>query len=200
MTATKQRSPCELASRVHVVLPASDVRDGGVRGLRSLLAATVTTAFLAAPGRAQDSIFIATGDLVRAAHELPNRMPSWIEGLVVSVNADQLVLARAGSSARLSPPSLALEWSWINRLQLSRGRGRKTVTGIAVGILVGAPVGATAGWIRDTGVNDLTTRESVHRGLRLGVLIGAVLGSVIGTLIEVERWEDVSDRSVYTRY
>ncbi len=82
----------------------------------------------------------------------------------------------------------------MTRLQVSRGRKGKPITGMAVGLLTGIPVGATAGWIRDTRVNDLTTRQSVQRGLRIGAVTGLVLGGIIGTLVRVERWEDISHR------
>ena len=82
----------------------------------------------------------------------------------------------------------------MTRLHVSRGRKGKPITGMVVGLLTGIPVGATAGWIRDTRVNNLTTRQSVQRGLRIGAVSGLVLGGIIGTLVRVERWEDISHR------
>ena len=82
----------------------------------------------------------------------------------------------------------------MTRLHVSRGRKSKPVAGMVVGLLTGVPVGATAGWIRDTRVNDFTTRQSVQRGLRIGAVSGLVLGGIIGTLVRVERWEDISHR------
>jgi hypothetical protein len=139
------------------------------------------------PAMTQDLEMLSSGDLVRAARAQPNRLPSWVYGTVIEANYDHLML----SSIR-SESVFALDWLWINRLEVSRGRKRKSVTGLVVGLLVGAPVGVTAGWIRDTGINDLTTAESMQRGLRVGLVAGLIVGGIVGTLVEVERWGDVS--------
>jgi len=83
--------------------------------------------------------------------------------------------------------------AWMTRLHVSRGTKSKPVTGMVVGFLAGIPIGATAGWVRDTRVNQLTEEQSTRRGLRIGAVAGLVLGGLIGMLVRVEQWDDISD-------
>ena len=101
-----------------------------------------------------------------------------------------LILATAG----LSPEStFELPWAWMTRLHVSRGTKAKPVTGMVVGFLAGIPIGATAGWVRDTRVNRLTEEQSTQQGLRIGAVAGLVLGGLIGMSVRVEQWDDISD-------
>ncbi len=145
---------------------------------------------LPSPVVAQAFTFVMPGDLIRAARVGAEGLPNWVLGRVVATTPTHLLVGgtRSGRS------TVELSWTWITRLQVNRGRRGKPITGMAVGLLTGIPVGATAGWIRDTRINDLTTRQSVQRGLRIGAVSGLVLGGIIGTLVRVERWEDISHR------
>ncbi len=152
-----------------------------------LLWATAVLA-LPCPAATQDFSFVASGDLVRAARPRLNRSPNWVLGRVVATTPDNLVL----TSIRSPGSTFELSWVWMTRLQVSRGTKSKPVTGMVVGFLAGIPIGATAGWVRDTRVNQLTAEQSTQRGLRIGAVAGLALGGLIGMLVRVEQWEDVS--------
>ena len=140
---------------------------------------------LPSPAATQDLGFVASGDLVRAARPRTN----WVLGRVVETTPDNLVL----TSVRFPESTFELPWAWMTRLHVSRGTKSKPVTGMVVGFLAGIPIGATAGWVRDTRVNRLTAEQSTQRGLRIGAVAGLVLGGLIGMLVRVEQWEDVSN-------
>ena len=126
--------------------------------------------------------------MVRAARPRLNRLPNWVLGRVVATTPDNLVL----TSIRSPESTFELSWVWITRLHVSRGTKSKPVTGMVVGFLAGIPIGATAGWVRDTRVNRLTAKQSTQRGLRIGAVAGLAVGGLIGMLVRVEQWEDVS--------
>ncbi len=151
-----------------------------------------TAAVLAlSPAATQDLGFVASGDLVRAARPRPstNRLPNWVLGRVVETTPDNLVLR----SIRSPEATFELSWAWMTRLHVSRGTKSKPVTGMVVGFLAGIPIGATAGWVRDTRVNRLTAEQSTQRGLRIGAVAGLVLGGLIGMLVRVEQWDHISN-------
>ena len=144
---------------------------------------------LPSPAATQDLGFVASGDLVRAARPRANRGPDWVLGRVVETTPVNLVL----TSIRSPESTFELPWAWMTRLHVSRGTKSKPVTGMVVGFLAGIPIGATAGWVRDTRVNRLTEEQSTRRGLRIGAVAGLVLGGLIGMLVRVEQWDDISD-------
>jgi hypothetical protein len=72
----------------------------------------------------------------------------------------------------------------VTRLDVSRGRKRKTVTGAVVGVLAGVAVGG-----------GLAVANSDEEGALIfvpfGALAGTLLGTAIGTVTKTERWEEV---------
>ena len=154
-----------------------------------LLLLAIAGLALPCPATTQDLSFVASGDLIRAARPRANRAPNWVLGRVVTTTPDNLVL----TSIRSPESTFELPWVWMTRLHVSRGTKSKPVTGMVVGFLAGIPIGATAGWIRDTRVNRLTVKQSTQRGLRRGAVAGLALGGLIGMLVRVEQWDDISD-------
>ena len=155
-----------------------------------ILLCTAAVLALPSPAAPQDLSFVASGDLVRAARpRRANRLPNWVLGRVVATTPDNLVL----TSIRYPESTFELPWAWMTRLHVSRGTKSKPVTGMVVGFLAGIPIGATAGWIRDTRVNQLTAEQSTQRGLRIGAVAGLALGGLIGMLVRVEQWDDISN-------
>ena len=154
-----------------------------------ILLCTAAVLTLPSPAVTQELGFVASGDLVRAARVRANRLPSWVLGRVVGTTPDNLVL----TSIRSPESTFELSWVWMTRLHVSRGTKSKPVTGMVVGFLAGIPIGATAGWVRDTRVNRLTAEQSTQRGLRIGAVAGLALGGLIGMLVRVEQWDDISN-------
>lgn len=80
----------------------------------------------------------------------------------------------------------------ITRLEISRGRKSKLVTGAGVGLLVGA---AATGVFLGMFCSDADTRCETDEVVRAFAIIApppTAIGAVIGLSIRVERWESVS--------
>jgi len=110
-----------------------------------------------------------------------------LTGVVQAFNVDTLVLhpdAQDGAGAALAIPVASIE-----RLQVSRGRHSKWLTGLVIGAGVGAVSGAIIG--AATGEEDwlTSTGEYAVMGVVLFTPIGALTGTLIGLMVKTERWE-----------
>ena len=86
--------------------------------------------------------------------------------------------------------ALVLSLGAVERIEISRGRHAKTLTGAAVGLLVG---GAAAGafLVMFCGGDTLCESDEYVRAFAIIALSPAVAGTLIGSAIRVERWEPV---------
>ena len=97
---------------------------------------------------------------------------------------DTLVLAYGASNARCLRSN-------VTRLEVSRGRRSKWVTGLGLGLLGGALVGAAVGPTLNHPEDGLTAADWAAVGVLLGAPTGMVLGTLIGASIKRDRWEEV---------
>jgi hypothetical protein len=111
-------------------------------------------------------------------------------GAVEAVGTDTLVVRRAdGAGAGVAT---AMPLSSIARLQVSRGRHSKWLTGLALGAGVGAASGAVIGAATHKD-NDIlfSTGDNAVLGAIVFTPVGALTGMVIGLLVKTERWQTV---------
>jgi len=99
--------------------------------------------------------------------------------------ADSLLLDLAGGS------TLAVPRSALTRLEISRGRKSKVMTGALVGLLVGTAATAAflAGFCSDS--DTLCESDEVFRAFAIIALPPTAIGAAIGLAIRVERWESL---------
>jgi hypothetical protein len=124
----------------------------------------------------------------------------------VAVDGDRFVLRRDAAS-----DSVIFGFSQVSKLEVSQGRHGRALTGLAVGLVGGAALGAITFAASDTKPKCPAANggwdfcglfyqgPGVYAGVGavLGGLSGGVLGTVIGSFIHTERWRAVSvDRVV----
>jgi hypothetical protein len=133
---------------------------------------------------AQEPTPVQPGQRVRVRSLLAHRPV--VTGAVESIGRDTLVVRpEAGAAA-------AIPLSSIARLEVSRGRHSRWLTGLVVGAGAGAVTGAIIGaathdeddWLFSAG-------ENAVLGAVLFTPIGALTGTVIGLLVKTERWKSV---------
>ena len=145
---------------------------------------------------AQQPPLVETGQRVRLSYDCRTRTLSTgaaqtncrrTSGTVTALRADTLILTVGKLTA--SHPLSA-----VTRLEVSRGRKSKWLTGAAIG----APVGALAG----VGILTLANGQWVCGDYEVGglcwVVVGAgtigggLLGALVGAIAKTERWEEAS--------
>jgi len=119
-------------------------------------------------------------------------------GTVLSSVGDTITLTVKGQTNPLMVPVTS-----INRLEVTKGKKSKIVTGAVVGLFAGASLGAIVGYFgtcstdqqRQTCELDGSVGETkaATAVISAGVLggLGLLLGTVIGVAIKVDRWEEV---------
>jgi hypothetical protein len=120
-------------------------------------------------------------------------------GTITAVRGDSFVFRRDKAG-----DSLTVGYTHVARLDLGRGRHARTLTGLAVGLLGGAAVGAAlAAATYGTpscssssnpfcGLVLVTRGQATEGGAALGAAGGALLGTIIGAVVHTERWHTVS--------
>jgi hypothetical protein len=109
-------------------------------------------------------------------------------GTIFDLSSDTLVVH--GVDDRTSD-SRSVAVAEIDRLEVSRGMKSNWKTGMWVGTLAGAAIGALAG---AAGCEDsfiFSRDECIVMTGATGMLIGIPLGALTGALIKTERWENV---------
>ena len=148
---------------------------------RCLAPLCLTLALVTQTGASAQNPPVEPGDIVRTATVDSASEGLWLTGTVVSFSRDSIRLSLGGVS-----PLVSLNESI--RVQVKRGRRRKTAVGGAIGFLLGGAVGvltmdngAVTSQTESTGFGRVFTWGS------LGALVGAVIGSRFGPTI----WEEV---------
>jgi len=113
-------------------------------------------------------------------------LPTPTTATVAGWRADSLLLDTAGGS------ELAVPLTALTRLEISRGRKSKVVTGAAIGLLVGSAATALflAGFCSDS--DTLCESDEVVRAFAIIALPSTAIGGAIGLAIRVERWESLA--------
>jgi hypothetical protein len=108
-------------------------------------------------------------------------------GVVETIKPDTLMVRDDDRSMATAVPLAT-----VDRLQVSRGRHSKWITGAAVGFVVGAGTGAILG---AAGHNEsdfiFGPGASAFLGAVLLAPVGALTGTVVGLLVKTERWQTV---------
>ncbi len=116
-----------------------------------------------------------------------------VTGTILTVVADTL---RLGVADQTNP--LLIPIASINKIEATKGKKSKIVTGAAVGFLVGAGIGAIIGVVGHTGecsdapFGCMTMGQEVLIVGGVFSIPGLVLGTVIGAITKVDRWEELS--------
>ena len=139
---------------------------------------------------AQQAPVVRVGDRVRVsvAPDEPHRQRS--VGTLLAFNTSHLRIALADGTREIEIPRSAL-----TRLEVSRGRPSKWATGLGLGLLGGALIGAAVGLTLLDHLDDelgLTAEDWAAVGAILGAPTGMFFGTLIGASIRADRWEEVS--------
>ncbi|NIM49269.1 MAG: hypothetical protein GTN78_19820 [Gemmatimonadales bacterium] len=145
----------------------------------------VAAYFLVAPASliAQAPDLVPSGARVRVVATGFFRTPA--VATVAGWRADSLLLDIQGR-ARSAVPVAS-----ITRLELSRGRKSKVVTGGAVGLLVGTAATAAFLGMFCSDPDTLCESDEVVRAFAIIAPLPTVVGALIGLAVRVERWESV---------
>lgn len=124
---------------------------------------------------------ITAGDLVRAASADSAEVGLWITGSVLSYSRDSLLLTNTVAS-----PIVRLNESI--RLQVNRGKKRRTAVGGVGGLFAGGVVGVLS--------MSMEQRTSRSNAASFGPMlqycaVGAVVGAIIGSRFGPQIWEEV---------
>jgi hypothetical protein len=156
------------------------------------LLSLVVLAVLALPAsarsgeRSTDLSPITVGSRIRLS--APVIISKKVQGTVAEINMDSLVVVTDGQ-ARLSLPTRA-----ITQLEVSTGRHRKTLSGMAIGAATGValsvvlPKCVIEGCTSDVGFDPTFAL--------LGALGGSMWGAMIGSFVTADRWTLVSRNDV----
>lgn len=106
-------------------------------------------------------------------------------GVIETIDRHTLHLRTAGDTVATAIPMAS-----IARVQVSRGRHSKWLTGLAIGMGAGAVGGAILGGSSEDDLLFSSGDKAVIGAVGFGVLGGAV-GVVAGALTKTERWETV---------
>jgi hypothetical protein len=134
---------------------------------------------LSTPAAAQVSSRPHTGEWVRV-EKLGK--PSSLEGRLMSLHGDSLILARGDSMTN----RVAVARADVSNVWVSNGRKRQTWRGIAIGLGVGAGVGAIIAGVTyepcvpEDFMDCFLTPESAGQAALLGGALGGVFGTVLG--------------------
>ena len=109
-------------------------------------------------------------------------------GVVREVAGDSLVFASDRSSQ-----SWTVAMRELDRLEVSTGRHRKTLTGLGIGLLGG---GVTSALIGAAACQDgfFTKAECVAGSGMMGALAGMLIGTIAGAATRTEGWRGVQER------
>ena len=120
-------------------------------------------------------------------------------GTVLSSVGEIITLTVKGQSDPLMVPVTS-----INRLEVTKGKKSKIVTGAVVGLFAGASLGAIVGYFGTCSTDQqrqaceldsysVGETKAANAVIGAGVLggLGLLLGTVIGAVIKVDRWEEV---------
>ncbi len=132
---------------------------------------------------------VRRGALVRV--KAPPQQPGWVVGTVVGWESESLLL-EPEKPDRLRGTQLTLARDQITRLDVHRGRKRRTLLGAGIGGLVGAAAGVAivAGICGGLG-SDACTQSQVPIAGAIGAGGGFLIGAGIGTLVKTDRWKAV---------
>jgi hypothetical protein len=120
-------------------------------------------------------------------------------GTVTAVRGDSIVFRRDQAG-----DSLTIGFAHVGRLDISRGRHARPITGLGLGFLAGAAAGALAGAAAYhkprcpsandgfCGFLDFGVGGNAAAGAVLGAAGGALVGLIAGSVIHTDRWRTVS--------
>ncbi len=146
------------------------------------------------------ALFVATGSPLAAQEApvepgarvrvtAPAQQPGWVIGTVVAWEREQLVLEVERPDG-LRGTQLRLARDQLTRLDVHRGRKRRTLLGAGIGGLVGAAAGvAIVAGICGGLDSDACTQGQVPIAGAIGGGGGLLIGAGIGTLIKTDRWK-----------
>jgi len=137
--------------------------------------------------KAQDAPVLEPGARVRVSTAPQASKPAWIVGTVIAVTGDRLAIRPQHDSG--GPIDIAR--NTVTRLELSRGRHSKALTGLGVGFLVGAGAGAIIGPTAFGAGRDLAPTDARLIGAGFGAVAGALIGLAVGAGSKSERWQTV---------
>jgi hypothetical protein len=178
-----------------------------VRALRPLAARVALVAVMAAAGTSSawsqtrgtltpESLGIVSG--ARARLMIPEYGEARQVGTVIAVRGDSIVFRRDAAG-----DTLIVGFTHVAKLDLSRGRHPRPISGLAIGFVSGAAAGAivfAASTPKAIPCNGQTlfcgrffgAGAYAAFGAVTGGLGGALLGTVIGAVVHTERWRTVS--------
>jgi hypothetical protein len=137
--------------------------------------------------KAQDAPVLEPGVRVRVSTAPQAAKPAWIVGTVIAVTGDRLAIRPQHDSG--GPIDIAR--NTVTRLELSRGRHSKALTGLGVGFLVGAGAGVILGSAVLGGGRDIAPSDAKLIGAGLVGGAGALIGLAVGAGSKSERWQPV---------
>ena len=137
--------------------------------------------------QAQAAPVLEPGARVRVSTAPQASKPAWIVGTVITVTGDRLAIRPQDDSG--GPIDIAR--NTVTRLELSRGRHSKALTGLGVGFLVGAGAGAILGSAVLGGGRDIAPSDAKLIGAGLVGASGALIGLAVGAGSKSERWQPV---------
>lgn len=126
-----------------------------------------------------------TGQRVRVTSAV-EATPVWT-GVIEAIDADTLHLRHAGKAG---DTVANIPMASIARVEVSRGRHSRWLTGLAIGMGAGAAGGAILGASSEDDLLFSSGDKAMIGAVGFGVLGGAV-GVVAGALTKTERWETV---------
>jgi hypothetical protein len=133
--------------------------------------------------KAQGAPVLEPGVRVRVSTAPRPSSPNWIVGTVIAVTGDRLAIRPQQDSGG----TIDIARTAVTHLEVSRGQHSKALTGLGLGFLVGAGVGAVIG----VGGEDLAPTDAKLIGAGFGAVGGALIGLVIGSGSKSERWQEV---------
>lgn len=157
---------------------------------RWLLPALMSITF-AGPVHAQVPTQVHPGDLVRIRLDHESRPRT---GRLITIDQDSIVLAQTDDPGVITAvPRAAVSRAWV-----SRGRSRKTLQGLLIGLGVGAVTGTALGAIAyhpcQDCLLDFGRGVSAALGGTMGSALGLVTGGVVGFATRREKWQPVETR------
>ena len=128
----------------------------------------------------------STPDILRKRVRLSLEGDRRVQGRLTAMDAETFTLFPDGKRA-----PVRIERAQVQRLEVSRGRTRYTLVGVAIGLGVGValPVHEPC---------DSSPALFCPRGINRMAAVGGSLiaGAVLGSAVSIERWHDVGDRRV----
>ncbi|MDX1671818.1 MAG: hypothetical protein R3211_05715 [Balneolaceae bacterium] len=158
--------------------------------MKSLLPLTIISLFLLSiiPTAYAQPSGIKTGDRVRL--QVPKKghteLVSYhkIVGAIISISSDSIEIKTGKRINKISLLSL-------KRLEISKGKRRTVLRGLAIGTVLGTGVGAIAGGSSECrGCSRESKQEAVSFTASLGAMAGGFIGLAFG-LIKKEKWQKV---------